>query len=176
MEATRRSFNKDFLLALATDFKQHGASAIAKVRKQQPAAYMKICAFLVPREMKFEHSGGVKATSDEQLEAAIEAIQAMPAAKAGAPGDGAKVIEGVAAPALPASSPRTSSEESQTFTEITGVEPSTFGFAVAVHPRDPVAGAGAMPPIPANTRRSWSRSRPTSFWPMPPRPWGRCCR
>ena len=100
---------------------------------------MKICALLVPREMKFEHSGGVKATSDEQLEAAIEAIQAMPAAKAGAPGDGAKVIEGVAAPALPASSPRTSSDESQTFTEITGVEPSTFGFAVAVHPRPDTA-------------------------------------
>jgi hypothetical protein len=30
-----------------------------------------------------------------------------------------------------------SSDESQTFTEITGVEPSTFGFAVAVHPSDP---------------------------------------
>jgi hypothetical protein len=30
-----------------------------------------------------------------------------------------------------------SSDESRTFTEITGVEPSTFGFAVAVHPRDP---------------------------------------
>ena len=30
-----------------------------------------------------------------------------------------------------------SSDESQTFIEITGVEPSTFGFAVAVHPRDP---------------------------------------
>ena len=116
MEATRRSFNKDFLLALATDFKQHGASAIAKVRKQQPAAYMKICALLVPREMRVEHSGGVKDMTDEQLEAGIEAIQAMPAAKAGAPGDGAKVIEGVAAPALPASSPRTSSDESQTFT------------------------------------------------------------
>ena len=57
LEATRRSFNKDFLLALATDFKQHGASAIAKVRKQQPAAYMKICAFLVLREMKFDAAG-----------------------------------------------------------------------------------------------------------------------
>ena len=34
LEATRRSFNKDFLLALATDFKQHGASAIAKVCRQ----------------------------------------------------------------------------------------------------------------------------------------------
>src|SRR5215831_13053627 len=44
LEATRRSFNKDFLLALAADFKKHGAAAIEKVRKQQPAAYMKICA------------------------------------------------------------------------------------------------------------------------------------
>ena len=30
-----------------------------------------------------------------------------------------------------------SSDEGRTFTEITGVEPSTFGFAVVVHPRDP---------------------------------------
>ena len=60
LEATRRSFNKDFLLALAADFKKHGAAAIEKVRKTQPAAYMKICALLVPREMKVEHSGGVK--------------------------------------------------------------------------------------------------------------------
>jgi hypothetical protein len=36
LEATRRSFNKDFLLALAADFKKHGAAAIEKVRKQQP--------------------------------------------------------------------------------------------------------------------------------------------
>jgi hypothetical protein len=77
LEATRRSFSKDFLLALAADFKRHGPEAIAKVRKQQPAAYMKICALLVPREMKVEHSGGVKATSDEELEAAIELIKEM---------------------------------------------------------------------------------------------------
>jgi hypothetical protein len=30
-----------------------------------------------------------------------------------------------------------SSDEGETFTEITGVEPSSFGFAVVVHPRDP---------------------------------------
>ena len=30
-----------------------------------------------------------------------------------------------------------SSDEGKTFTEITGVEPSTFGFAVVVHPREP---------------------------------------
>jgi hypothetical protein len=33
LEATHRSFNKDFLLALAADFKKHGAAAIEKVRK-----------------------------------------------------------------------------------------------------------------------------------------------
>jgi len=97
LEATRRSFNKDFLLALAADFKKHGAAAIEKVRKQQPAAYMKICALLVPREMKIEHSGGVKAMSDEEIEQAIEATQTMLAARAG------EVIEGTAETiALPA--------------------------------------------------------------------------
>jgi hypothetical protein len=74
LEATRRSFNKDFLLALAADFKKHGAAAIEKVREQQPAAYMKICALLVPKEMRLEHSGGVKDLTDEELEQAIAAI------------------------------------------------------------------------------------------------------
>ena len=101
LEATRRSFNKDFLLALAADFKKHGAAAIEKVREQQPAAYMKICALLVPREMKLEHSGGVKAMTDEQIEDAIAAIKAWMAAQAG---EAAKVIEGEGqvVPSLPA--------------------------------------------------------------------------
>ena len=101
LEATRRSFNKDFLLAVAADFKKHGAAAIEKVRKTQPAAYMKICALLVPREMKLEHSGGVKAMTDEQIEDAIAAIKAWKAAQAG---EAAKVIEGEAevVPSLPA--------------------------------------------------------------------------
>jgi hypothetical protein len=101
LEATRRSFNKDFLLALAADFKRHGPEAIAKVRKYQPAAYMKICALLVPREMKLEHTGGVKAMTDEQLERGIELIKEMIAKREAAAN--AKVVEGVAepVPALP---------------------------------------------------------------------------
>jgi hypothetical protein len=102
LEATRRSFNKDFLLALAADFKKHGAAAIEKVRKTQPAAYMKICALLVPREMKLEHSGGVKAMTDEQIQSAIAAIEAWMAVQKA--GEAAKVIEGEAevVPSLPA--------------------------------------------------------------------------
>src|SRR5262249_36271488 len=92
LEATRRSFNRDFLLALAADFRRHGPEAIPKVRKYQPAAYMKICALLVPREMKLEHSGGVKAMTDEQLERSLEIIKELIAQREA--GMAAKVIEG----------------------------------------------------------------------------------
>ena len=105
LEGTRRSFNKDFLLTLAADFKKHGAAAIEKVRKQQPAAYMKICALLVPREMKVEHSNAIKDLTDEELEAMIEYLKASLEAQA----QSAKVIEGQAevVPSLPAPSTRT---------------------------------------------------------------------
>jgi hypothetical protein len=92
-QRTRHLFNKAFLEALADDFRLYGRQAIEKVRKTQPAAYMKICALLVPREMKVEHSQGVKAMSDEEIEAAIELIKSMLEARGG---DDAKVIEGTA--------------------------------------------------------------------------------
>src|SRR5260221_7308444 len=88
----RARFSSEFISALLRDFRQGGPAAIAKVRKYQPAAYMKICALLVPRELKVEQNQGVKAMTDEQIEAAIEAIQGMLAARAG---EQAKVIEAV---------------------------------------------------------------------------------
>ena len=51
---------------------------------------MKICALLVPREMKVEHSDAIKGLTDEQLEEAIAAIKASLAARAG---EAAKVID-----------------------------------------------------------------------------------
>jgi hypothetical protein len=99
--------NGEFIAALLRDFRHGGPAAIAKVRKNQPAAYCKLLTLLCPRDVKVEHSGGVKAMSDEQIEQAIEAIQTMLAARAG---EAAKVIEGTAEPAaLPA--PKGSSPE-----------------------------------------------------------------
>jgi hypothetical protein len=88
--------------AIQADGVGPSARAIEKVRKQQPAAYMKICALLVPREMKLEHTGGVKAMTDEQLERSIELIQEMIAKREA--GANAKVLEGEAevVPSLPA--------------------------------------------------------------------------
>jgi hypothetical protein len=49
-EATRRAFNKCFLLDLAEDWQQHGREVFKRVRRESPAAYLKVCAMLVPRE------------------------------------------------------------------------------------------------------------------------------
>jgi hypothetical protein len=96
----RQQLNGEFIAALLRDFRHGGPAAIAKVRKNQPAAYCKLLTLLCPRDVKVEHSGGVKAMSDEQIEQAIEAIQTMLAARAG---EAPKVIEGTAEPAaLPA--------------------------------------------------------------------------
>src|SRR5215472_3693242 len=94
-EATRRAFNKRFLLDLAEDWQQHGREVFKRVRRESPAAYLKVCAMLVPKEMQIEHKGGIKAMSDEQLEAAIEILQAIVDQEFG---EKAKIIEGVAEP------------------------------------------------------------------------------
>ena len=96
----RQQLNGEFIAALLRDFRHGGPAAIAKVRKNQPAAYCKLLTWLCPRDVKVEHSGGVKAMSDEEIEQAIELIRTMLAERAG---EAAEVIEGTAEPAaLPA--------------------------------------------------------------------------
>ena len=100
----RQQLNGEFIAALLRDFRHGGPAAIAKVRKNQPAAYCKLLTLLCPRDVKVEHSGGVKAMTDEQLEAGIEAIQRMSETRAA--GDRAKLIDGTADKvALPAPVP-----------------------------------------------------------------------
>jgi hypothetical protein len=93
-----QQLNGEFIAALLRDFRHGGPKAIERVRRTQPAAYLKILALLVPREHKVQHSNPIKDLTDEELEAAIEAIQKMLATQA----ENAKVIEGTTAPmALP---------------------------------------------------------------------------
>jgi ATP-dependent DNA ligase len=75
---------------------------------------MKICALMIPKEMKLEHSGGViKAMTDEELDAALEALQQLLADREAA----ANVIEGsaepVVLPAPEAQSPEATPEPTQ---------------------------------------------------------------
>jgi hypothetical protein len=91
LRGSRNALSEEVICALLRDFRQHGQKAVARVRRMQPAAYLKILALLVPREMKLEHSSAVKAMTDEQLEQGIEAIKAMLAARDA--GANAMVIE-----------------------------------------------------------------------------------
>jgi len=69
--------------------------------RNQPAVFLKLLVLLVPREMKLEHSGGVKAMTDEQIERSIEIIKEILVQREA--GANAKVIEGATDPtALPA--------------------------------------------------------------------------
>src|SRR5262245_12877187 len=90
----RQQLNGEFIAALLRDFRHGGPAAIAKVRKNQPAAYCKLLTLLCPRDVKVEHSGGVKAMSDEEIERAIEAIQKLIAKREACAN--AKLIEGEA--------------------------------------------------------------------------------
>ena len=96
---TRHLLNQALLL----NFRHQGKKAIEKVARNQPAVYLKILALLVPRELKIEQNQSVKAMTDEQLEAGIEAIQRMLEARAS---DQAKVIEALPEPAALPAPPR----------------------------------------------------------------------
>ena len=91
----RQQLNGEFIAALLRDFRHGGPKAIERVRRTQPAAYLKILALLVPREHKVQHTNSLKDLTDEQLEAMIEYIETSLAAQAGAP---AKMIEGTIEP------------------------------------------------------------------------------
>jgi hypothetical protein len=75
--ATRAQFNRQFIADLADDWRLAGRAALARLRRESPSNYIKVCAFLVPRQMAVEHRQGVKALTDEQLESAIQAVQEM---------------------------------------------------------------------------------------------------
>ena len=88
----RQQLNGEFIAALLRDFRHGGPKAIERVRRTQPAAYLKILALLVPREHKVQHTNSLKDLTDEQLEAMIEYLKTSLEAQAGGP---VKVIEGM---------------------------------------------------------------------------------
>jgi hypothetical protein len=90
-QRSRHALNADTIREMHLAFRRGGRKAM----KTQPAVFLKLLILLVPRQMRVEHSGGVKAMSDEQLEQGIEAITAMLAARSG---ESAKVIEGKVEP------------------------------------------------------------------------------
>src|SRR5262245_34559742 len=92
-QRSRHALNADTIRAMHKAFREGGEAVIRKVMKNQPAVFLKLLVLLVPREMQVEHKGGVKAMTDEQLEAAFELLQGMVDQRLG---EKAKLVEGAA--------------------------------------------------------------------------------
>ncbi len=69
----RNRLAETFLEDLYRDWREHGAQSIETVRENDPGAYLKIVAGLIPREMQLNISLG------EQLAAMLEQMQEAPA-------------------------------------------------------------------------------------------------
>src|SRR5262245_42632416 len=98
---SRHALNADTIRELHLAFQRGGRKAIEKVMRNNPAVFLKLLVLLVPREMKVEHSPGIKEMTDEQIERSIEFIKEQLAKREA--GANAKVVEGVTepVPALP---------------------------------------------------------------------------
>jgi Family of unknown function (DUF5681) len=93
LRGSRNKLSEEVICALLRDFREHGQKAIERVRRTQPAAYLKVLALLVPREHKVEYSNSLKNWTDEELEAGIDLVKQMLESRAAASG---AVIEGTA--------------------------------------------------------------------------------
>jgi hypothetical protein len=146
---TRHLLNQEFMQALLLNFRHQGKKAIEKVARNQPAAYLKILALLVPREMKVEHTGGVKSMTDDQLEQGIEAIKKMLEARAS--GDQATVIEGVPEPAALPAPDRKAQRKVRRSDQVVGLSVGTDGTAAQAEKVNVIEGAAVPAALPAST-------------------------
>src|SRR5580700_2301367 len=75
-KGSRNKLTERFLNTIADDFAEHGAEAIARVRTDDPAMYLKLVGSLVPRELIMQREGSPAINSaeitDEELVEVIE--------------------------------------------------------------------------------------------------------
>jgi len=68
-KGSRNRLTETFLSAVESDFSQHGLEALAQLRANDPAAYLRIIAALIPRDLilKREQEPDFSELSEEQL-------------------------------------------------------------------------------------------------------------
>jgi hypothetical protein len=89
---SRNQLTEMVVCALLRDFRLHGQKAIARVRRENPAVYLRVLGMLVPREHKIEATDPLARLSDEMLEQMVQELEERIARRAR--GDDAKLIEG----------------------------------------------------------------------------------
>jgi len=68
---SRNTLESEIVAAISADWQSHGAAVLEKVRKTNPAAYLRVVASLVPREILLDTRSDFSHLSDEELEAQL---------------------------------------------------------------------------------------------------------
>lgn len=75
-KGSKNKLAESFLGALSDDFDQHGVAAIQAMRDKDPAAYVKVCASLIPKDFQVTNVNILMELSDEELDRRIAAADA----------------------------------------------------------------------------------------------------
>ena len=68
-------FSEALVTDFARDWQEHGAEVVARVRVENPVAYLSVASRLVPREFLIESGGAIEQMSDEELIAIVVAAR-----------------------------------------------------------------------------------------------------
>jgi hypothetical protein len=74
-KGSRNKLGEKFLAALCDDFEENGVAAIQRVREENSAVYVKICASLVPKQLQVEVND-LSLLTTEELDARLAAAAA----------------------------------------------------------------------------------------------------
>jgi hypothetical protein len=94
-KGSRNKLGEAFIADLYEDWQEHGKGVLEQTRLTKPEVYMRVVASLLPKDVNLNVGIGDQ-LSDDDLAIGLAAVRAAIAARGPtAPGDGAKVIDGV---------------------------------------------------------------------------------
>ena len=68
---SRNSLGDDFIAAIHLDWREHGPAVLKEVRSSSPAAYLRVVASLVPRQISVDARDDFTGVSDQELMAQL---------------------------------------------------------------------------------------------------------
>lgn len=74
---SRNALSEAFISAMNADFEEHGVAVIQAVREDDPAAYLKIIASIVPKDLNLTTGRTLEDMSDEDLLDQLEMIRSF---------------------------------------------------------------------------------------------------
>jgi len=75
-KGSRNKLGEAFVEALQSDFNEHGAAAIVKVREEKPDAYLKVIASILPKDVNLNVTA-LDGLSDDDLLDTIASVRAL---------------------------------------------------------------------------------------------------